>query len=56
MSKKKSYSTQKVINNILATHSDSVMPDLTEDSDNENLSLKTVDDGGKIELEIDEST
>ena len=44
-----------MINNILATHSDSVMPDLTEDSDNENLSLKAVDDGGKIELETDES-
>ena len=44
-----------MVNNILATHSDSVISDLTEDFDNENLALKTVDDGGKIELETDES-
>ena len=55
MSKKKSYSTQKVISHILATRSDSKMSDLTEDSENENLASKTANDVGDIESETDES-
>ena len=55
MSKKKSYSTQKVISHILDTRSDSEMSDLTEHSDNENLVSKIVVEGGEIEPETDES-
>ena len=55
MSKKKSYSIQKVISHVLATRSDSDISYLTQYSDNENLASKTVNDGGEIESKTDKS-
>ena len=55
MSKKKSYSTQEMISHILATRSDSEKSDLIEDSDNENFTSKTVNDGGEIESETEDT-